>query len=189
MKKVLNTAVTVISWLVLLFVFSSIGFATSNPVAGVPLYMLFFIVVFAGVYFYVSRQKHTQENVVSKNVIVPRIIGGVILLAAVLMPWFVYAEINLNPSVYFIITAINIVMIAIAFFTIRFMNKNAGNMAVKILGYLILIALSAVPALAALNFFIEFFNRTYDALGTAYWCFLGVAVLSWWGFSLLGKKK
>lgn len=189
MKKILNTAVTIIGWLVLLFTFSSIGFATSNPKQGVPLYMLFFIVVFAGVYFYVSRQKHTQKNVAGGKGIFPKIIGGAILITAVLVPWYIYAKINLATSAYLTITAVNIVMIVIAFFAIRLINNNSGKPALKVLGYLVLVAISAVPALAAIEYLLQYFNRAYDALGTAYWGTVATATLAWWGFSLVGKKK
>lgn len=189
MKKILNTVVSVIGWIVLLFAFSSIGFATSKPAQGVPLYMLFFLVVFAGVYYYVSKQKHTQESISEKKSIFPKILGGVILIIAILFPWFVYAKINLNSSVYLIITAVNILMIIIAMLAIRIINRSGKKIVLKLLGYLILIGVASVPALAAINFFMQYFNRSYDSLGTAYWCSVGIAVLSWWGFSLVSKKK
>ncbi|MCF7911767.1 MAG: hypothetical protein K9M99_04515 [Candidatus Cloacimonetes bacterium] len=189
MKKILNTVVTVIGWLVLLLALSSIGFATSNPAAGVPLYMLFFLIVFAGIYYYVSKQKHEQKKVVEKKSIFPRIIGGVILVISLLMPWFVFAKINLTLSTYFIMIITTAVMIFLAFLAVRMVNKGGENTILRLLGYSILIALAAIPALAAIYFFLPYFNRPYDALGTAYWCYVAIAVLSWWGFSLIGKKS
>jgi hypothetical protein len=188
-KKILNTVTKVIGWLVLLFAFASIGFATSNPKQGVPLYLLFFLVVFAGVYFYVARQKHTQENVTSKKNIFPRILGIVILIIAVLFPWFVFAKINLNSSVYILITAITALMIFVSIIAIRLINRSGKKVVLRIIGYLILIGISAIPAFAAINYFLQYFNRAYDALGTAYWCTVAIAVLSWWGFSLISKKN
>ncbi len=188
MKKILNTAVNVIGWLVLLFALSSIGFATSNPTSGVPLYMLFFLVVFAGVYFYISKHKHSQENVTSKKTIFSRILGGIILIVAVLMPWFVFAKINLSSSSYIIITLITIAMIFLTFLAVKMINKGKKKDILLLLGYLIIIAIAAIPALAAINYFLQYFNRPYDALGTAYWCTVAIAVLTWWGFSLIGKK-
>ena len=187
MKKILNTVVTVIGWLVLLLAFSSIGFATSKPAAGVPLYMLFNLILFAGIYYYVSKQKHGQKKVVEKKSIFPRIIGGVILLISLLMPWLVFAKINLTASTYIIMTLSTIVMIFLAFLAVRMINKGGANLP-RLAGYLILIVLAAIPALAAIYFFLPYFNRPYDALGTAYWCYVAIAVLGWWGFSLVGKK-
>lgn len=188
MKKILNTVVTVIGWLVLLLAFSSIGFATSKPAAGVPLYMLFNLILFAGIYYYVSKRKHGQKKVVGKKSNFSRIIGGVILLISLLMPWLVFAKITLTTSTYIIMTAATLVMIFLAFIAVRMINK-AGKSLPRLAGYLILIVLAAIPALAAIYFFLPYFNRPYDALGTAYWCYVSVTVLGWWGFSLIGKKS
>lgn len=189
MKKILNKVVNVIGWLVLLLAFSSIGFATSKPAQGVPLYMLFFLLVFAGVYYYVSKQKHDQKKVVEKSNIFPRIIGGVILVIALLMPWFVFAKINLTPSTYIIIIALTAVMIFLALLAVRIINRAGENTILRLAGYLILVVLAAIPAIAAIYFFLQYFNRPYDALGTAYWCTVAIAVFAWWGFSLVGKKS
>ena len=189
MKKILNKVVSVIGWLVLLLAFSSIGFATSKPAQGVPLYMLFFLLVFAGVYYYVSKQKHDQKKVAEKNSIFPRIIGGVILVISLLMPWFVFSKINLTASTYIIIIALTAVMIFLALLAIRIINRAGDNMILRLAGYLILVALSAIPAIAAIYFFLPYFNRPYDALGTTYWCTVAIAVFAWWGFSLVGKKS
>jgi uncharacterized protein YacL len=188
-KKILSSIVNVFGWLVILFTFSSIGFATSKPATGVPLYMLFFIIVFAGVYYYVTRQKHSMDKETKKNAVFSRILGAIILLVALLMPWFIYARINLTVSAYLVITLIAAAAITISIFAVRLINKSQNNSVPRILGYLILIALSAIPALAAIYYFLPFFNRPYDALGTAYWCTIAVAVLAWWGFSLIGKKS
>jgi len=187
-KKILNTAVNVIGWLALLFALSSIGFATSNPAQGVPLYIIFFLIVFAGVYFYVSKHKHVQGVAGSKNTLFPRILGGVVLIIAILMPWFVFGKINLSSSSYIIITALTVVMIFLTFLAVRMINKGKKIIILRLLGYLIIIVIAAIPALAAINYFLQYFNRPYDALGTAYWCTVAIAVLAWWGFSFIGKK-
>jgi len=299
-KKILNKVVNVIGWLVLLLAFSSIGFATSKPAQGVPLYMLFFLLVFAGVYYYVSKQKHDQKKVAEKNNIfarslsdailivsllvpwfvfskinltvynyivifnytyimnlgiriairtinragentvhriaeylsivimatvpvtalyrilgyfnalgiacwyivtiavflrvkkygsLPRTIGAVILVLALYMPWFVFAKINLASSTYIIIIALNAVIIFLALLAVRIINRAGENIVLRLAGYLILVALSAIPAIAAIYFFLPHFNRPYDALGTAYWCTIAIALFAWWGFSLVGKKS
>lgn len=189
MKKTLNKIISIIGWLVLLFAFSSIGFATDNPALGVPLYLIFFLVVFAGVYLYVSKSKHTQENVVNKKTVIPRVFGIIILVISLFTPWFVFSKINLTSGTYIIITLITAAMIFMAFIAVRLINKAGSKIALKIVGYLILVLIAAIPAIAALNYLLQFFNRPYDALGTAYWCIVAITVLAWWGFSLIGKKS
>jgi hypothetical protein len=52
------------------------------------------------------------------------------------------------------------------------------------LGYLILIVISAVPALV-----ISKYSGSYDTLGRTYWTALSIAILSWWGLSLVTTKE
>lgn len=189
MKKVLNTVVNVIGWLILLLVFSSIGFATEKPGLAIPLYALFFILVFAGVYFFVSKQRHSQENVSSSHLIFNKILGVIALIAALMMPYFIFEKINLPASTVTMLILGVAVMIVIGFFSIRLINSAKDKLLPKIIGYLVLILLASVPAITAINFFLQYFNRPYDALGTSYWCIISVALLSWWGFALIGKRK
>lgn len=189
MKKVLNTVVNVIGWLVLVIVFSSIGFATEKPALAIPLYALFFILVFAGVYIFVSKQRHSQDNVSKSNVIIYKAFGVIALIASVFMPYFIFAKINLPASSISMLILGTAVMIAIAFFSVRLINSAQGKLLPKLIGYLVLIALASIPAITAINYFLQYFNRPYDALGTSYWCTVSVAILAWWGFALIGKKK
>ena len=189
MKKVLKTIISVLGWLILLLAFSSIGFATDNPKLGIPLYGVFFILVFAGVYFFNSRQKHVQGNANQINPIFSRIVGIIALIGALLMPYFIFAEIKVPASSYAVIILITAVMITIAFFTIRMINHAGGKFTVKLIGYLILIALASIPAIGSMKYFLNYFNRPYDALGMSYWCLVVISILSWWGFALLGKRK
>jgi len=59
------------------------------------------------------------------------------------------------------------------------------------LGYLLLIVISAIPAIGVLqsNAILDVFSNAYSALGFAYWASLAVAVFSWWGISLFFKKE
>ena len=189
MKKILNTVVSVIGWIAMIMAFSSIGFGTDNPKLGVPLYILFFLVVFAGVYYYVTHQRHSTKNVSKSNTLISKILGGIVLLAALLMPYFIFAKINLPFSATMIMIIITAVLIAIAIFSIRLINSAGDNFTKKLIGYLALIVIASIPAIATINYLLQYFNRPYDALGTSYWCVVAVTVLSWWGFSLVSKKK
>jgi hypothetical protein len=77
-------------------------------------------------------------------------------------------------------------MIFLGTIAVRMINKGGS---VKLLGLLLLIGLSAVPALMATTFLDQFFPNAYNALGTAYWAILAVATFSWWGLSLFSTKE
>lgn len=261
MKKILNTVVSIIGWVALIAALSSIGFANENPKLAIPLYVLFFLIVFAGVYYFVTRQRHSQENVSKSNFLVSKILGAVLIVAALLMPYFFFSDINIvkedlkvenielnteqnnselngiadqdstdKDSVSYeeavgvnnealpdtsdkapassgeeevtqkkdykflrtsniLLFIFNALLIIIAFFAVYMINIENGMFLYKVLGYFILIILAAVPAFAATKYFLPYFPRPYDALGSFYWCAMSVAILAWTGISLVAKKK
>jgi lysylphosphatidylglycerol synthetase-like protein (DUF2156 family) len=77
------------------------------------------------------------------------------------------------------------VLVAIGVLAVNIINNAKGkNMLPTLLGYLILIVISAVPALV-----ISKYSGSYDTLGRTYWTALSIAILSWWGLSLVTTKE
>ena len=175
MKKI----AAIIGWIVLLAAFASLGFATDNKAVGVPLYALFFIVVFGGVFMYTKKHQKRQEanpEFLSKMY---KIIG--ILIFALLTPSMVLKSAQFLFFVYIIITLINGILIALGTLAVTIIN---GSDSKRFLGYIILIVISVIPAVAIMQY-----DSSYSALGTAYYAALISAVFAWWGFSLFQKAK
>ena len=176
MRKV----VSIIGWIVLLAAFSSLGFGTDNPSVGVPSYAIFFLIIFGGVFLY--NKKHQKRQEISSNVSAKlyQILGIILLIIAVLSPAFILKSANFLFFIYVIITLITGILIALGALSISIINSSKS---IKLLGYLMLVAISVVPALAIMQH-----DSSYNALGTAYYAAIVVAVFSWWGFSLFSRK-
>ncbi len=77
------------------------------------------------------------------------------------------------------------VLIALAVFAISMINKSRGNNVLMVLlGYFILIIISAIPALGIIQY-----DSSYNALGTAYYSAILISIFAWWGISLYSKKE
>lgn len=180
----MKSIATVVGWLVLLAAFASIGFTTDDPGFGIPFYLVFFVVTFLLVYLYVkTHQKHHQTNM--KTVaLLHRIVGIILLVVAVFCPTMIFRSANFPAMTYVIISLITIVLIGVGSLAITMINsEKEKNMLSKLLGYLLLILISAVPAFVMMSY-----DSSYNALGTAYYAALSIAIFSWWGFSLYSRK-
>ena len=185
MKKIIN----IIGWIVLLLAFASLGFATDNPRIGVPAYAVFFLIVFVLVYFLVKRQGDVLEEKPKNTVLINKILGIILLLVSLLSPIYSLRKIHLPFFPNLMIFIITLVLIILGALAISIINNSRGkNLFIVILGYLLLLIIASIPAFGASMFLTEYFPNIYNALGTAYWAAISVAIFAWWGFSLLHKK-
>jgi len=88
LKDILKKIIQVIGWIVLLGAFASIGFGTENPQLMVPLYFLIFLVLFAVLFIIVRRRKRVVDTRPDKSPLLTKILGAILLLAGILMPYF-----------------------------------------------------------------------------------------------------
>lgn len=180
MKEILNTVVKIIGWLILLSAFASIGFATDNPQVMVPVYFLIFLVIFGLVLLYnVKRQKRTEVNPVIRDTF-NKILGLILVLASILVPYFFFRGVGFSGAVYFILILLTAVLIGVAIIAIRLINREGFTF--NLIGYLLLLLLCSVPALVMMQH-----DRSYHALGLAYYAALAISVLAWAGINTLGK--
>ena len=192
MKKVLKTLATILGWIILFVAFASLGFFTDEPEIGVPIYFIFFLIVFGLVFLY-TKKRHKKQQVNPKIInLLQKIFGAILVLLALFSPSIVFGKANFPFFSYFLITVITTVLIAIGTIAISIIHNSKEKSAVSILlGYLLLIVISAIPAIGVLqsNAILDVFSNAYSALGFAYWASLSVAVFSWWGISLFFKKE
>ncbi len=185
MTNTLKTIGQIAAWLGLWAVFSSVGFATDNPQLMVPAYAIFFLLVFGLVLIYVKSHKQVMVASSKSAVMIKKASGIILLLISFYMPtWFVKGA-HFTSGIYILITALTIVAVAISVGAVILINKNRGkNIALEIVGYLILVLISTLPAIAMIQY-----DNSYSALGTAYYAALAVAIFSWWGISLFTVKN
>jgi len=180
----MKSIVTVLGWLLLLASFASIGFTTDDPTFGVPFYLVFFVVVFLLVYLYIKTHRAHRQTDAKTIDLLHKITGIVLLVIAVLSPTMIFRSANFTTMIYVIISLITLVLMGVGALAISMINSDKDNkMIARILGYLLLIIISAVPALVMISY-----DSSYNALGMAYYAAVLVAIFSWWGFSLYSRK-
>lgn len=190
MKDKLFILGKIVGLLVFIFAFSLMGIASGKPIM-ILAYAGFFIVVMFLIFLFVKRNQRHFEIISQGNRTLSRIIGIVMVLIAVAIPVLAitnlqFVELGLtaiNFAVVVIIIAITLALIAGGVFAVYLMNRAGSTKLHKILGYLIVIILSAVPALLVIPH-----DRTTTGIGSIYYVTMFVAILSWWGLSLYLNK-
>jgi len=189
MKDTLFVVGKIIGLLVFILAFSLMGIASGRPVM-ILAYAGFFVVVMGIIFLFVRKDQRHFEIISKGNQTISKIIGIVMILAAIAIPAISIAsmqlfELNvekLGINLIAIVVAITIALIAGVVFAVYLINKK-GTKVNKIIGYLIIIVASAVPALLVIPH-----DKTTTGIGSVYYVAVLVAVLSWWGFSLYLNK-
>ncbi len=186
MKETLNLIARILGWVALFAAFGALGFATDNPKIGVPAYLIFFLLVFGGVYLYLSKRKTEREDIKPETKeLIHKILGILLVLFALVVPDIILGSYKFPFSIYAMISGISLVLIVLGGLTVKLINSSFDkNVALVVLGYVIFIILSAVPALIMLQY-----DSSYNALGLAYWSAISLTIFGWWGISLFTKKE
>ena len=166
--------------------FASLGLSSDDPTFGFFFYLAFFLIVFVLVYIYNKKHQKRKEADPKSLALLHKIIGIVLIVVAVFSPIIALRKIQLPFAPNLLILLVTAVLIALGVIAVMLINKEK---IMKLLGLLLLIMLSVVPAIFATTFLDQFFPNAYNALGTAYWAIISVAIFSWWGFSLYFSKN
>ena len=184
MSKVIKPIISIIGWIVLLAAFGSLGFTSDNPAIGVPVFLIFFLLAFGLVYLYIKKHHKRQEVGTRANKLVQSILGIILIILALLSPTLVFRSAKFPFFTYLILTLITAILIALGGFAVSMINNIKGKgKSAKWLGYILLLILSAVPALIMTSY-----DSSYNALGMVYYSAILISIFSWWGFSLYFKK-
>lgn len=184
MSKVIKNILEVIKWVVLLGAFSAMGLMADNPAAGFFRYLIFFIVVFIGVFVYNKKKGRKTESNPVLRYYSNKVIGVILLALSVLIPFFFMKASNFPAYIYLLLGLAVLVLIAISIFAINLINSaKEKGLIFGIAGYVIIIVLCSLPAVLMMQY-----DRTYNALGTAYYMAFVITLFSWWGVSLFFHK-
>ncbi len=180
---------------------------TDNPKSMFALYFFFFLIVFGGIYASLVM-KHKRGNEESNiKVWIFRAIGAVSTFAAIYMPAYTLQKVHFSDKLaeisggaLTVVTLLTAVVVAIGAAAVVMINLSKGirhqlggkentepktpNKALGYVGYLILIVISCLPAIA-----IKPYDATSNTLGTVYFVAVAIAILSWLGLSLITTKK
>jgi hypothetical protein len=181
----LKKVISIIGWIILLLAFAALGLSSDDPTFGFFFYLAFFTATFAFVYLYIKKHHRRTEINPKKIAFVNKISGIVLLLVGLFSPVIALRKIGLPILPNVLILLATIVLIGLGALAITLIN---GIKLKKILGYVLLILIAALPAVFAITFLSTYFPNAYNALGTSYWAIVAVSVFAWWGFSLYFKK-
>jgi membrane-associated HD superfamily phosphohydrolase len=180
-----------IGLVIFILAFSLMGLASGKPIM-VLAYAGFFIIIMAIIFMFVKKSQRHFEIISEQNPKLRKILGIAMLLVAIILP--VLAIMNMQmfelgvSTIGFGILAITlvatIVLIAGGVLAVSLINNIANSNLKKILGYILLVVLSSVPALLVIPN-----DRTTTGIGSVYYLAVMVAVLSWWGFNLYSNKE
>lgn len=182
MKNVLNVVIKVIMWIVILVAMSSLGFGTDNPRLMVPVYALFFAITFGLVLLFSIRKQKTKRSAEKKYVTVFKaILGAILIICGLIAPYVVFSSVGFTIGIYLMIGLLILVLLGISIFAIYMINKH--KVVNSITGYLLLVAVSFAPALVMIQH-----DKSYHAIGLAYYTAVAVTVFFWFGISLLNAN-
>ncbi len=191
MKDKLFILGKIVGILIFLLVLSLMGLASGNPMMILG-YAGFFVLVMLVIFLFVRRNQRHFEIVKSGNSVLTRIIGIVMLLLAIAIPPLAISNMQLfelglakiGLMTMFIAAGITIALIAIGVLGVWLINRAGSILLTKILGHLVIIAAAAVPALLVIPH-----DHTTTGIGMVYYLAVMVAVIAWWGFSLILNKE
>ncbi len=190
MKDKLFIIGKVIGLIVFILALSLMGMASGKPIMVLAFAGFFAIVMFFFFQFVKRNQRHF-EIISQSNPKVMKALGIVIMLVAIATPVLTIANMSIidfgvtkvGNGILAMIIAITIALIAGGIYAAYLINKAGSTKISRILGYVIVIVLSAVPALLVIPY-----DRTTTGIGSVYYVATLVAILSWWGFSLYLNK-
>jgi len=174
----------VISWILVIGVFSALGFLTDNPGTTLPGYTVFFLLVFAGVYLYLKNVKRKDDTDNKNKVLIRKIIGVALFVLGIITPVFMLKSADFPTGVYILLLFITLVLVAIVLGATVVINNIRKNLILGIIGYLLVIVVSVIP-----GYLMQTYDSSYSALGTAYYIAVLVSILCWWGTSLFLRKN
>ena len=180
-KKLFSKIAQAFGWLALTGVIASVGFLSDNPGVMVPTYALVFILAVGGILFYLTKSKrHSYEDMQTPAYVAP-LSGAILLLVSFVFPAFSLA--SFRPGVFGtgMIVLFTFLLLGLGFLGVWMFNVlGLKNKLYSIIGFLVIILMAIIPALAASPI-----DSTYGTLGVIYFTFGVQVMIVWSGFSLL----
>ena len=186
MKDKLFIIGKIISFIVFIFALSSMGFASGKPVMMLA-YAAFILVVMFIMFLIVKRNQRHFEIINQVNPVIMKILGSILMIIAIASPVLVISNmqiIDLGMTKVGFGAIASILLITLVFIAggglgVKLINKSASKVINKVLGYIIIVIISALPALMVMPH-----DKTTTGIGTIYYLAIFVAIVSWWGVSL-----
>jgi|GEM_PF-4649566 len=184
MSNILSLVGKIISWILFIGIFASIGLATENPAVMVPAYGIGMALILGLILFSLSLKKRQSLESIEIPVYLKTVDGVIAVLLSFIIP-----VIAMNGALYFLQVSNGVTILFTLLFiglgTVGVWLINVLSQKLKILallGYLVLIFTSALPA-----WLIAPVDASISTLGVLYIVVIAVSCLFWYGFTRLYK--
>ena len=175
MKNIVSIVGSVLGWTAMVCVFACIGFFTDNPGFMVPLYGVIMILVLGLFWFLVSRQKNKSYDQLKTSPNIPAFICGILSVFTFIFPHLAISFFRPGEFSSFPIYLVTIFSVAIGFGGVYAINVlGAKNKLFAIIGFLVLVLLSFLPALLVAPI-----DSSYGTLGVIYFTMAIEAIIAW----------
>jgi hypothetical protein len=186
LKKSLFNLGRIIGALIFIMVLSLSGIVSGKPIM-ILAYAGFFLLVMFAIFLFVRKNQRHFEIISQRNKLMSKIIGTLMVLIAIAIPalaitnmqLFELGSATIGLKVILAVVALTITLLISGVVGVYLINRSGSKLWHKILGYLIIIGASSVPALMVIPY-----DRTTTGIGSVYFVVIMVAILSWWGLSL-----
>ncbi len=125
------------------------------------------------------------------NKMVLKIVGFLMIVFSIFIPSYIMKNFDFRNLLSYehtfsgslLLTLVTLLLVVVGFVAYYLINikKNTG---LKVVGYIMIFAIAFTPALLMIPY-----DKSSNALGTAYLTLVAVSVLSWAGFSVALKKR
>jgi hypothetical protein len=191
MKDKLFILGRIIGLLIFVLAFSLLGIASGRPIM-ILAYAGFFIFVMGIIFLFIRHNQRHYEVISEGSQTIRKIIGIVMILVALAIPavaistmqLFAMGSVITGFGLVALVLGITILMVAAGMLGVYLINRQGNGLVHKIIGYIIIIIISAIPALLVIPT-----DKTTTGIGSVYYLAVLVSILSWWGFNLFLNKE
>ena len=183
MKNIFSIVGSVLGWIAIVGVFACVGLFTDNPGLMVPLYGVLTILVLVIFVLIARRQKSKAYDELKTPAWVPGLYCGLLSVFSITFPHLSISFLRPSEFNSFSIYFVTILTIAVGFGGVWMINVMAlKNKIFAVVGFLVLILLSLVPALLVAPI-----DPSYGTLGVIYFTMTFEAVIVWNAITLWNK--
>lgn len=169
------------SLVIFIVILSLMGMVTGKPIMMLA-YAAFFLAVSVVVYFTLRKRQRHSEVVAGISDTTRKIIAGVLMLIAIVMPLMVAMRSNVinlpaDMAIGMVVGSMlgfTLLFIALVLATIFFINRKGDNITNRIIGYLTFVIASALPGLLMSRV-----DSTTMGIGSVYYVAMAVLILAY----------
>lgn len=186
MKNVFRIIKEILMWVVIIGAFSALGLGSDNPLRSALFWGGLAVLIFS-IGFVIAKHAKRRTVTTKRQVIFRRVFGIILVVFACILPVLVLGSAGFPFWIQILIFVFASAIVALGALAVTLINKylkGKKNVWSSVLGYLLLIIGSLVPALV-----MSLYDSSYGTIATVYYLLVALAIFSWLGLSMFKKQK